>query len=161
MVAIRELVERDLPDVLALNQSEVPHVGTLDADRLASLWSRAAEALVAQGPGSELAAFVLAFGSGVDYGSENYRWFDERYDAFLYVDRIAVAPDWRRRGIASRIYDELGARTDAPWLTCEVNVEPPNPDSMAFHRRLGFVEVGRQDTEGGDKRVALLARRLG
>ena len=45
-------------------------------------------------------------------------------------------------------------------LTCEVNVAPPNPVSHAFHAAMGFVEVGRQGTEGGAKTVALLARSL-
>ena len=45
-------------------------------------------------------------------------------------------------------------------ITCEVNTRPANPDSMAFHERLGFREVGRQQTEGGAKEVALLAWEL-
>ena len=43
-------------------------------------------------------------------------------------------------------------------VTCEVNIEPPNPASLAFHSRLGFSEVDRQDT--GYATVTLLARRL-
>jgi hypothetical protein len=45
----------------------------------------------------------------------------------------------------------------APVVTAEVNMEPPNPGSLAFHHRLGFREVGQQDTYGGSVRVSLLA----
>jgi predicted GNAT superfamily acetyltransferase len=42
-------------------------------------------------------------------------------------------------------------------VTCEVNLDPPNPRSLAFHERLGFREVGRQATKGGAFTVVLLA----
>ena len=45
-----------------------------------------------------------------------------------------------------------------PVLLCEVNVKPRNEGSLRFHHRLGFREVGQQDTEGGAKRVSMLAK---
>jgi predicted GNAT superfamily acetyltransferase len=65
------------------------------------------------------------------------------------------------QGIGPRLYDavEEAARAEgASEITCEVNVRPANPGSLAFHARLGFVEVGRQETKGGTTEVALLAR---
>lgn len=44
----------------------------------------------------------------------------------------------------------------APILTSEVNEDPPNPDSMQFHKKLGFRELGKQKTEGGKKSVVIL-----
>jgi hypothetical protein len=38
-----------------------------------------------------------------------------------------------------------------------VNVRPRNDASLAFHEAIGFREVGQQDTDGGRKRVSLLA----
>ena len=55
---------------------------------------------------------------------------------------------------------ERAASAGAVEVTCEVNVEPPNPDSQAFHARLGFVEVGRQWTYDDTVQVQLLARPL-
>jgi predicted GNAT superfamily acetyltransferase len=46
-------------------------------------------------------------------------------------------------------------------LFCEVNVRPRNDASLAFHEAIGFREVGQQDTDGGAKRVSLLALDLG
>jgi predicted GNAT superfamily acetyltransferase len=42
-------------------------------------------------------------------------------------------------------------------VTCEVNLDPPNPGSEAFHARLGFKQVGVQSTKGGAVTVSLLA----
>jgi predicted GNAT superfamily acetyltransferase len=92
------------------------------------------------------------------YGSANYRWFCERYDDFLYIDRVVADPAFRGRGVGRALYDhaiEFG-RGRAPLLTCEVNETPPNPDSMRFHENLGFRPLGRQETEGGAKSVVLL-----
>ena len=45
-------------------------------------------------------------------------------------------------------------------LGLEVNVDPPNPQSMAFHLGRGFEEVGRQVTDYGFE-VAMMTRPLG
>jgi predicted GNAT superfamily acetyltransferase len=41
-------------------------------------------------------------------------------------------------------------------VTCEVNLEPPNPGSLRFHRRFGFEDVDTQATKGGNVVVQLL-----
>lgn len=45
-------------------------------------------------------------------------------------------------------------------LFCEVNLRPRNDPSREFHEAIGFREVGQQDTDGGDKRVSLMALEL-
>lgn len=165
---LRPLTAGDLPAVAALNAAEVPRLGPLEDDALAAHAARCDLALVAVTAEGEVAGFVLALGPGHDYASVNYRWFVAR-DAsaggrFLYVDRLAVASPFRRRGIASALYGTVEARARADGaaeVTCEVNVRPPNPGSLAFHATRGFVEVGQQDTTGGAIRVALLAKPLG
>jgi uncharacterized protein len=157
----------DLPAVAALNAAEVPRLGALEDDALAAHAARCDLALVAVTEADEVAGFVLALGPGHDYASVNYRWFVDRDGTrgggFLYVDRIAVAAPFRRRGIAATLYDAVEDRARADGcaeVTCEVNVHPPNPGSLAFHTTRGFVEVGQQDTTGGAIRVALLAKPL-
>lgn len=157
---IRPVVGADLATILALNQQAVPAVSPLDGDALAALVDLAAATLVAV-DGGVVAGFVVVFGPGAPYTSPNYRWFVDRYPAFRYVDRIVVAPTARGRGLGGALYDEVERRGGAPWLTCEVNLRPRNEASLRFHARRGFVEVGRQDTDGGAKRVALLAKALG
>lgn len=104
--------------------------------------------------------FVLALHPGSDYESENYRWFEARGTDSLYVDRIVIGEESRGRGLGQVLYERVfdaAAEEGRAEVTCEVNIEPPNPGSQLFHRRLGFEEVGRQGTKGGSVLVSLLA----
>jgi len=46
---------------------------------------------------------------------------------------------------------------DVPLITCEFDIEPPNPASERFHAKLGFREIGRQQLDSGRKTVSLQA----
>ncbi|MEX2324611.1 MAG: pyridoxamine 5'-phosphate oxidase [Nitriliruptoraceae bacterium] len=159
---IRDLQPYDLDAVLALNQTETPNVGSVGPDRLRQLFDSSEVALVAEIDGT-LAGFMVALGPHTDYDSVNYQFFVRRGSDFTYIDRVAVAPQFRRRGVASRLYAavEAAARTRGRHeLTCEVNLRPVNAPSLAFHLAREFGEVGRQDTSGGSVRVLMLAKRL-
>lgn len=161
-VNIRETVVGDLDAALALNNSTAPAINELDAAELSRLHSMAALALTAEVDG-QFAGFCITFGPGVDYGSQNYGWFSRNYDDFVYLDRIAVDPAYRRLGIGRAFYAEVIDRFTGtyPHLLCEVNVRPRNEPSLLFHHSIGFREVGQQDTDGGKKTVSLLALPLG
>lgn len=162
-VCVRAMSPHDHAAVIELNDGEVPRVGHLGVDGLATLLPHAALALVATVEGGQVGGFLVAVAPGEGYGSQNYRWFERRGTDHLYVDRVAVASSARRRGIGDALYDvveEVARRQRRAEVTCEVNLEPPNPASLAFHQRRGFVEVGQQATDGGSKTVALLAKPL-
>ena len=159
---VRLLVPADLDRVLAINESGVPGVGPIDASQLAHLVDESSMALVAtvDDPTDDtVAGFCLVLPPGADYGSVNYRWFSERYDDFVYLDRVAIAPEFQGRGLGRELYDEVERRADAAWFTLEVNLRPRNDGSLAFHDRLGFVEVGQQETNYGTL-VSLMAKPL-
>ena len=110
---------------------------------------------------TESGAFLIAFDQDGDYDSPNFLWFRERYDRFLYVDRIAVAETHRRRGLAAALYDDLfafAATRGEARIVCEVNSDPPNPGSDAFHAARGFVVVGEARLEDRGKSVRYLAK---
>lgn len=165
-VVLRELESADLPAVVELNNDAVPAVPLADEDEIAVLSAFASLAVVAVDE-EDLAqplGFLLAIDPGSDYASENYRWFAERSQDFLYVDRIVIGSERRGAGIGRLLYGAAfdKARTDGRRVvTCEVNLRPPNPKSMGFHRSLGFQAVGEQATKGGAVQVALLAARVG
>jgi predicted GNAT superfamily acetyltransferase len=154
---LRPMVDTDLSDVLKLNADHVELLSPLDASELGDLrrWATRADVIVSDG---QTAGFVLVFGPGTEYGSANYRWFGERYGTqFHYLDRIVIADGFRRRGLASAVYDvvEEAARSQGR-LALEVNLEPPNEPSLEFHRRRGYREVGQLGDPG--HRVSLMAR---
>ena len=158
---IADVQESDLDDVLALNEAAVPHVNSLDLDAVAWFAANAQYFRVATVDG-ELVGFLVGLQPGLDYSSPNYQWFCARHRRFGYVDRVVVSPAARRRGVASQLYEDFAAtlRGYVPLLTCEVNIRPANASSVAYHERHGFVQVATQQTEGGDKEVALLDTRL-
>ena len=45
-------------------------------------------------------------------------------------------------------------------MTCEFDLNPPNPASEKFHARFGFHEVGRQRVGAGNKQVSLQLREI-
>jgi uncharacterized protein len=104
---------------------------------------------------SQVVGFVIALRNGTAYWSHNYAWFAARFDAFLYLDRVVVSPDARRTGVGAALYADITAFACDRWprITLEVNTDPPNPGSMAFHEALGFREVGVRAYSGGAVRM--------
>ena len=99
-----------------------------------------------------IVGFCLVMHSDSSYDSVNYRWFTERYDDFMYLDRVAFDTTAQGRGLGTLLYaevDRLMVDAGESHLALEVNVDPPNEPSLAFHAHRGFVEVGQQDTPYG------------
>jgi len=145
--------------ILALNNAHSIELSRLDAERLDSLVE---QSFYARKIGT-VEAFLLVFDHTARYDSPNYLWFSQRFPRFVYIDRVAVAPAVRGRGYARLLYSDLfdKARSVAHNLVvCEVNSDPPNPASEAFHARMAFDEVGRASILHGGKTVRYLARAI-
>jgi predicted GNAT superfamily acetyltransferase len=157
--SLRPIAEADVPAVLALNHRFVDLLSPLDAERLLWLVGLADHADVVE-VDDGVAGFVLTMAPGAAYDSENYRWYAARYgDDFYYLDRIVIAEELRRRGLAAFVYDAMeDAARPFGRMTLEVNVDPPNVGSLAFHERRGYVEVGRLGEPGHV--VALMTKEL-
>lgn len=160
---IRPLSLADLPDAVVINNANLPALTAADETEMGDLFTEAAYSLGAF-VDDVLAGFSITFLPGADYDSVNYRWFAGRYDRFAYLDRIALADEFQGRGIGAALYSDLETRLRAEhpacgWLTCEVNLRPLNEGSLRFHHRIGFAEVGQQETDYG-KLVSMLAKAL-
>jgi predicted GNAT superfamily acetyltransferase len=139
----------DLERVLEINEANVPEVGPVDMDRLRFLVDESAFSLVVEVDGV-IAGFCVVLATGSSYDSVNYLWFMERYDDALYLDRVAFDAAAQGKGLGSALYGEVDERLaeQGLGLSLEVNVDPPNEPSLAFHRKHGFIEVGRQMSKG-------------
>lgn len=155
---IRDIREEDLAAIHSINEAGTPGVASESAAALASITRMCCIALVAESEG-EVVGFCQVLPPGTAYDSVNYGWFSSRYDDFVYLDRVAVAPSHRNRGIGGRLYDEVERRAKAAWFLLEVNLRPRNDGSLRFHARRGFEEVGQQETDYGAL-VSLMAKRL-
>ena len=145
--------------LLELNNRHAEELSYLDAARFGTLVD---EAFLACRVG-EAQAMLLAFDQDAAYENFNFLWFRERYERFVYVDRVVVDAQQRGRGLARALYTELFARARQAGherVVCEVNADPPNPASDAFHEQLGFAVIGAADLPGSSKRVRYFVRPL-
>ncbi|WP_286830651.1 MULTISPECIES: GNAT family N-acetyltransferase [Kordiimonas] len=141
MVDIQPLSNLAEADILALNEAHVRETSHLGPEEYQAM---VAGAFYACGV-APAKAFLIAFDETADYTSPNFLWFQSRYPSFAYIDRVITAESARGQGLARALYEDLFARARAagkPAIACEVNIDPPNPGSDAFHARMGFAEVG-------------------
>jgi predicted GNAT superfamily acetyltransferase len=159
---LRDTVESDFPAILMLNEVEARQTSQMDLGRLQSLVRMSAYSKVVTIDG-QVAAFLIALRDGAPYANDNYAWFAARMPCLLYVDRVVVAAQFSGRRIGSRLYEDLFAFARAQrigTITCEYNIDPPNPASRAFHDKFGFKELGTQWVAGGTKQVSLQAAEI-
>jgi predicted GNAT superfamily acetyltransferase len=145
--------------MLSLNNAHAAELGTLTAETLSHLVDISFHTRVSEAGD----AFIIALEQGADYASPNYRWFEERFTRFAYIDRVAVAAGARKKGLGRTFYldmIEAAVRAHHDTLACEVNSDPPNPVSDAFHAALGFQEIGRARIVERGKAVRYLIRPL-
>jgi len=149
-----------LPDaLLALNNDFTTELSPLDPDKARHL---VRHAFMARAIGEE--ALLLAFDQDAAYDNPNFQWFRDRFDRFVYIDRVVVTPRRQGWGWAKFLYESLFARAlerGHANVTCEINVDPPNPRSEAFHNGLGFEPVGQAILPGAGKTVRYFCKRIG
>ncbi len=142
--------------LLDLNNAHAQELSWLEPARFQQLTDKAFRAWRI----GEAEALLLSFDQDADYDSPNFQWFRERLDRFVYVDRIVVSPRARGQGLARRLYQalfEAARQAGHQRLVCEVNSQPPNPVSDAFHASLGFVLVGSAQIGEDGKTVNYLS----
>jgi predicted GNAT superfamily acetyltransferase len=144
-----------------MTNAATPNVNSLAQHEFDWIVERATYFKVAE-DAEGLAGFVLCVPSGLDYWSNNYKWFTARFNEFLYLDRVVVAARTRGQGVGTRLYDDLHATVKGKWprVTLEVNLQPPNPGSVRFHERLGYVPVGVREYDEGRSVVQMYERQM-
>ena len=155
---LRPITPDDHAAVVALNDRHVELTAPMDEARLAELAAAAEHADVIDVDG-QFAGFVITFTAGAAYDGAHFAWFGERYDDYCYLDRIVIDEQFQRRGLGTFVYDAVESGCARPVLALEVNIDPPNEPSLAFHRARGFIEVGVEGTD--DHRVVLMTKQLG
>ena len=78
----------------------------------------------------------------VHFGQDHSGMDDETQVGELYLDSLAVLPDYRRQGIASSLVEATKARADKMRLPCVgLLVDKGNPGGEAFYASVGFQYV--------------------
>ena len=158
---ISPTVSAHLPTIVKINQEALPAVSSVTLKDMEHFLSIVDYFRTLQ-LDDIIAGFLIALTSGKDYHSPNYKWFEKKFDSFMYVDRIVIDPAYQSNGLGWAFYNNLRdfTRGGSPRITCEVNLRPPNEGSIIFHEKYGFRQVGKQETEGGKKEVALMEYKI-
>ncbi len=155
---IVDLSEGDSAALLRLNNAFGLETSFLDEDGWHNLVGRARFAFAA--PPDK--AFLLAFDRKPANVSLNYDWLSARFDGLVYIDRVVVAASAHGQGLGRALYELLFQDARAAGFArigCEVNIDPPNPGSLAFHDRMGFAAAGDRRLENS-KEVRYLILQL-
>jgi predicted GNAT superfamily acetyltransferase len=158
--AIHNLSSLDVAIMLPLNNAHTKETSALDDASFTALLEMA---FYARGVDRGATAFLIALDHKASYGSPNFLWFKATRESFVYIDRIIVLSSARGRGIARLLYDDLLAaarNAGHDRVVCEVNIDPPNLASEAFHRTMGFEVVGQATIRNGTKTVRYLEKTL-
>ncbi|NRA30334.1 MAG: GNAT family N-acetyltransferase [Parvularculaceae bacterium] len=159
-MALEPITDSHHQAVLELNNQHAAETSELNLSSLSALLDLSFVALQT-GDGTD--GFLISIGSDAPYDNPNFAWLRARCAAFVYVDRIVVAQHAQGRGLARSFYEALFVEARAKGFSsvvCEVNVDPPNPGSDAFHERMGFEELGQQRLEDRGKTVRYLQKTL-
>ncbi len=159
---IRPYKVSDLAALFVINQAGVPGVSEETIETL-GVYIGMSTCFVAVSDDDAPLGFITLLPPGTAaYESANLRWLEAWGDDFIYVDRIAVGEGARGLGVGAVLYAKAieTFEVECEWITCEVNLRPPNPGSQRFHARLGFTEIGRRGYAEDTKEVVYLARRL-
>jgi ribosomal-protein-alanine N-acetyltransferase len=122
-VRVRRLAYSDLPAVIAIERRSFPTPWSLAMFVLEL--SKPSGICLAATEGDELLGYLVC----------------SRYDRVWHVMNVAVAPERRRRGVASRLIAQLIAEAGGELpFTLEVRVS--NRDAIAMYEQLGFRSAG-------------------
>jgi uncharacterized protein len=158
--AIQDLTLVDASVILSLNNAHAKETSALDDASLTSLLDIA---FYARGIDRGATAILIALDQNASYGSPNFKWFKASRESFVYIDRIIVASSARGKGIARLLYADLFAAAKQAGhdrVVCEVNIDPPNPASEAFHAAMGFDAIGEATIHNGTKTVRYFEKTL-
>ena len=148
---VRNIEIADFARVLEINNANTPGVSELTIAELQTDFKNSLHALAVDNEHGEVCAFCITFAQDTPDAGDNHRWFAERFENFVYLDRIAIASNHQNRGLGALLYQSVEQlildSAEHSLLCCEVNLEPPNPGSLRFHKRIGFTEVGRHSPQ--------------
>ena len=119
----KPLKEDQVNGMHSLNQENIPEVGDVSDLVDFQLLLDFSEHILCFKDKGVVIGFVLCMREGQSYQSENYKYLTSRFSNFLYIDRIAIKKEYRRRGLGEKIYLELVSIAEKLGLDIYINFE--------------------------------------
>ena len=116
-------------EILSLNQKAMPAVSFMDEKSLNYFYNVSEYfKLIKCSKENKIYGFLIGLTDRLNYQSENYLWFSERYSSFMYVDRIVIQDDSLGLGFGSMLYNDLIDYSNGKFqnIICEYNIKPMN-----------------------------------
>ncbi len=99
---------------------------------------------LAQGRGRSLQGFALGISSRQPQPDFTQQWLLMRFDSFLYLERLIVAPACRRRGVGGELLQQTlqwARERGLARVCCQVHERPSNRVAQAFVEAMGFAAI--------------------
>ena len=148
---IIKIKRENLVECHAINQENTPEVGTVTLEELQNSFENSDYNLCAV-VDNKVVGFVICFQDTQitnsymsDIEHKNFSEISQRVSDFLYIDRIAVDKNYRKKSIGSKLYEEVikfAEKNIISNLTAEINLLPTkNIPSFLFHEKFKFTEL--------------------
>ncbi len=86
--------------------------------------------------------YVIVLDESAEYlENEIFSFFPKNYDNFVFVDSVAVHPDFRRKKVAKGMYNRFLSEEKKRVLV-DFLIKPRNSESISFHESMGFKSIG-------------------
>ena len=148
---IIKISSENLVECHRINQKNTPEVGSVTLEGLQNSLDNSDYNLCAV-VDNEVVGFVICFQDTEttnsymgDIDHKNFSEISQRTSDFLYIDRIAVDKNYRKKSIGSKLYNEVvnfAEMNSISYLTAEINLLPSkNTPSFRFHEKFDFTEL--------------------
>jgi len=136
-----------LSQIYNINQQHAHYLTDLSSDVELSKLINLSEICMYGINNGSVVSFMICFREKSEHSSLNYKYFNERENKFIYVDRIAIDNDHIGHGHGSQLYKELYkyAESENLPICCEVYTRPKNVVSLNFHYKNGFKPIDSYD----------------
>lgn len=160
-ILIRDVQEHELDAILAMNNAAGSGILPMNQTQIQYFWRSADYFRVAESDNC-LVGFLIALSQDAEYESSNFNWFKQRYEKFVYVDRIVIAKGQRSAGIGRLFYADVLSYSEvrAPAVVAEVFMEKSTHPALLFHGSFGFYEVGQHQLPESPLRALMMFKEL-
>ena len=104
---VRNIVSTDVTRVLEINNANTPGVSELTLSELETDMNNCLHALAIDNEHGEVCAFCITFAPDAPDAGVNHQWFADRFESFVYLDRIAIDPTYQNLGLGVLLYQSV------------------------------------------------------